>query len=303
VQVAAVTSRFTHGVTVVRDRLEQGSGGAVMAEFHVVAGSDGTLIHPTVRQIGPDDLKEALRKGVDDFKAMPTHLAFIGLIYPLFGIGLAALTFTENALPLLFPLVSGFALLGPISAIGLYELSRRRELGLDTSWDHLFDVLRSPSLPSILALAGLLLVIFVVWLATAQALYQWLYGPLAPQSYTAFLAEVLTTSRGWTLIILGHALGFIFAAAVFTVGVISFPLLLDRDCGAACAVQTSVRAVLANPRTMGLWGVIIAALLMIGSAPLLVGLAVVMPILGHASWHLYRRTVEPAEAGSNPPPR
>ena len=178
-----------------------------MADFHVVAGSDGTLIHPTVRQIGPHDLKEALRKGVEDFKAMPTHLAFIGLIYPLFGIGLAALTFTENALPLLFPLVSGFALLGPISAIGLYELSRRRELGLDTSWDHLFDVLRSPSLPSILALAGLLLVIFVVWLATAQALYQWLYGPLAPQSYTGFLAEVLTTSRGWTLIILGHALG------------------------------------------------------------------------------------------------
>ena len=123
-----------------------------MADFHVVAGSDGTLIHPTVRQIGPHDLKEALRKGVDDFKAMPTHLAFIGLIYPLFGIGLAALTFTENALPLLFPLVSGFALLGPIAAIGLYELSRRRELGLDTSWDHLFDVLRSPSLPSILAL-------------------------------------------------------------------------------------------------------------------------------------------------------
>jgi uncharacterized membrane protein len=78
-------------------------------------------------------------------------------------------------------------------------------------------------------------------------------------------------------------------------------LLLDRDCGAACAVQTSVRAVLANPRTMGLWGVIIAGLLMIGSAPLLVGLAVVMPILGHASWHLYRRTVEPAEDG-NPPP-
>jgi uncharacterized membrane protein len=273
-----------------------------MADFHVVAGADGTLIHPTVRTIGTNDLKEALRKGLDDFKEMPTHLGFIGLIYPLFGIGLAALTFTENAFPLLFPLVSGFALLGPLAAIGLYELSRRRELGLETSWDHIFDVLRSPSLPAILALGLLLLVIFILWLATAQALYQWLYGPTAPESYTAFLADVLTTARGWTLIILGHALGLLFAAAVFTVGVISFPLLLDRDCGAACAVQTSVRAVLANPRTMALWAAIIAGLLMIGSLPLLVGLAVVMPILGHASWHLYRRTVEPPEA-RNPPPR
>jgi uncharacterized membrane protein len=273
-----------------------------MANFHVIAGADETPAHPAVRNIGTADLKEALRKGLDDFKEMPTHLAFVGLIYPLFGIVLAALTFAENALPLLFPLVSGFALLGPLAAIGLYELSRRRELGLETSWDHLFDVLRSPSLPAILALGVVLMGIFVVWLATAQALYEWLYGPFAPRSYTAFLLEVLTTARGWTLIIVGHALGFVFAAAVFIIGVISFPLLLDRDCGAACAVQTSVRAVMANPRTMALWAAIIAALLMIGSLPLLVGLAVVMPILGHASWHLYRRTVEPPEAG-NPLPR
>jgi uncharacterized membrane protein len=271
-----------------------------MANFHVVAGSDGTLIHPSIRNIGAADLKEALRKGVDDFKEMPTHLAFLGLIYPLFGLSLAALTFSENALPLLFPLVSGFALLGPLAAVGLYELSRRRELGLETSWDHVFDVLRSPSLPAILALGFVLMGIFVVWLATAQALYEWLYGPHAPRSYTAFLSEVLTTSRGWTLIILGHAVGFVFAATVFAISVISFPLLLDRDCGVACAVQTSIRAVMANPKTMGVWALIIAALLMLGSAPLLVGLAVVMPILGHASWHLYRRTVEPPGT-PNPP--
>jgi uncharacterized membrane protein len=271
-----------------------------MANFHVIAGADETLTHPAVRNIGTADLKDALRKGLDDFKEMPTHLAFVGFIYPLFGIALAALTFAENALPLLFPLVSGFALLGPLAAIGLYELSRRRELGLDTSWEHLFDVLRSPSLPAILALGVVLMGIFVVWLATAQALYEWLYGPFAPKSYTAFLSEVLTTSRGWTLIILGHALGFVFAAAVFSIGVISFPMLLDRDCGAACAVQTSIRAVTANPRTMALWAVIIAVLLMIGSLPLLVGLAVVMPVLGHASWHLYRRTVEPPDAPTPP---
>ena len=273
-----------------------------MAKFHILADSDGTLIHPVVRNIGPADLKEALRKGFDDFWAMPSHLAFLGLIYPLFGIALAALTFSENALSLLFPLVSGFALLGPLAAIGLYELSRRRELGLETSWDHVFDVLRSPSFPAILALGFVLMGIFVVWLATAQALYEWLYGPFAPKSYTAFLWEVLTTSRGWTLIILGHAIGFVFAAVVFSISVISFPLLLDRDCGAACAIQTSIRAVLVNPKTMGVWALIIAGLLMIGSVPLLVGLAVAMPILGHASWHLYRRTVEPP-VRPNPTPQ
>lgn len=273
-----------------------------MANFHVVAGPDATPAQIPVRRIGIEDLKYALTKGVDDFMAMPTHLAFLGLIYPLFGLGLGALTFTSNALPLLFPLVSGFALIGPVAAIGLYELSRRRELGLDTSLDHVFDVLRSPSLPAIIALGFVLMAILITWLVTAQALYVWLYGTEPPESYLGFLRDVLTTSRGWTLIVLGHALGFLFAALTFAIGVVSFPLLLDRDVGAACAVQTSVKAVLANPGPMALWALIVAVLLMIGSAPLLVGLAVAMPILGHASWHLYRRTVEPS-GEMNPPPR
>ncbi|MDF3062743.1 MAG: hypothetical protein K0S06_2852 [Microvirga sp.] len=264
-----------------------------MANFHVIAGRDESPVQPVVRNIGAPELTEALRKGLDDFKEMPTHLAFIGLIYPLLGVCLAALTFSKNGLPLLFPLVSGFALLGPLAAVGLYELSRRRELGLDTSWEHLFDVLRSPSLPSILAMGFVLMGIFVVWLATAQALYEWLYGPMPPRSYLGFLKEVLTTSRGWTLIILGHLIGFVFAAVVFSISVISFPLLLDRDCGVACAIQTSLKAVMVNPKTMGVWALMVAGLLMAGSLPLLVGLAVVMPILGHATWHLYRVTVEP----------
>jgi uncharacterized membrane protein len=268
--------------------------------FHVLAGPDETTAEVHVRKIGVEDVKYALAKGVDDFWAMPTHLVFLGLIYPLFGIGLGALTFSNNALPLLFPLVSGFALVGPVAAIGLYELSRRRELGLDTSLSHVVDPLRSPSMPAILALAVVLMVIFIAWLIAAQALYWFLYGPNPPDSYLGFLGEVLTTARGWALIILGHVVGFVFAAAVFCISVVSFPLLLDHDVGAGCAVQTSFRAVMANPRPMALWAFIIAALLIIGSAPLTVGLAIVMPVLGHASWHLYRRTVEAAGL-ENPP--
>ncbi len=274
-----------------------------MANFHVLT-SPGTTVpaHIMVKRIGLSDIKYALRKGTEDFMAMPTHLAFLGLIYPLFGIGLGALTFTTNAMPLLFPLVSGFALIGPVAAVGLYELSRRRELGLDTSLSHVFDVFRSPSLPAIIALGVVLMVILIARLMAAQLLYQSLYGATVPDSYTGFLYEVLTTRRGWSMIVLGHAIGFVFALVAFSIGVVSFPLLLDRDIGAIRAAQTSIRAVMANPGPMALWALIIAGLLMIGSAPLLVGLAIVMPVLGHASWHFYRRVVDPS-GDINPRPR
>ena len=264
-----------------------------MANFHIVAGASEVPAHPVVRKITTADLKEALTKGCDDFWAMPSHLVFLGLIYPILGACLAALTFTNNALPLLFPLASGFALVGPFAGIGLYEISRRRELGLPVSWQDAFDVLKSPSIPSIIGLGVLLLVIFLIWLTTARLLYQSLFGYAAPTSYPQFIQQVLTTSEGMKLIVLGNALGFVFAVAVLSISVISFPLLLDRDVGVAVAVYTSIKAVAMNPVTMAIWGLIVAAALLIGSIPLFVGLAIVMPVLGHATWHLYRRVVEP----------
>jgi uncharacterized membrane protein len=262
-----------------------------MANFHVIAGADEVPAKLTIRKIHIADIREALSRGVDDFLAMPSHLAFLGLVYPVFGVCLAALTFSQNALPLVYPLATGFALVGPFAAIGLYEISRRRERGMETSWSDAFNVLRSPAIPSILTVGLLLMVIFVAWLATARALYEALFGVLAPDSYVGFLSEVLTTREGWSLILLGNLLGLVFAIVVLSVSVISFPLLLDRDVGAAVALQTSVRAVIANPLMMALWGLVVSAALLIGSLPLFVGLAVVVPILGHATWHLYRRVV------------
>jgi len=264
-----------------------------MANFHIVAGASEAPAYPVVRKITPADLKEALARGFDDFWAMPSHLVFLGLIYRVFGACLAALTFTSNALPLLYPLASGFALVGPIAGIGLYEISRRRELGLPVSWQDAFSVLKSPSIPSIIALGVLLLVIFLAWLTTARLLYESLFGYAAPASYPQFVNEVLTTPEGMRLIVIGNALGFLFAVVVLSISVISFPLLLDRDVGAAVAIHTSIKAVVMNPLTMGLWGLIVAGALLVGSIPLFVGLAVVMPVLGHATWHLYRRVVEP----------
>jgi uncharacterized membrane protein len=264
-----------------------------MANFHIVAGASDAPAQPVVRHIDPSDLREALRRGFDDFWAMPSHLIFLGLIYPVLGVCLAALTFTNNALPLLYPLASGFALIGPFAGIGLYEISRRRELGLSTSWRDAFDVLKSPSIPSIIGLGVVLLVILMVWLTTARMLYEGMFGYAAPSSYPTFINQVLSTPEGMRMIVLGNALGFVFAFAVLSISVISFPLLLDRDVGIAVAVHTSIKAVVMNPFTMALWGLIVAAALLIGSIPLFVGLAVVMPVLGHATWHLYRRVVEP----------
>ena len=264
-----------------------------MAHQHVLMGAESNRARPIVRTIGLRDIKNALAEGIADFSAMPSHAVFLCLIYPIVGMLLARLTLGYEVLPLLFPLAAGFTLLGPFAAIGLYELSRRREQGLDASWQDAFDVLRSPSRGAIAALGLLLLTIFVIWIAVAQAIYVAYFGYEPAASIPHFLDQVFTTPAGRMLMIVGNLVGFLFALGVLTISVISFPLLLDRDVGAVEAVLTSVRVVARNPLMMAIWGLIVAGLLLIGSLPLFFGLAVVVPVLGHSTWHLYRKVVEP----------
>jgi uncharacterized membrane protein len=263
----------------------------LMARSHVLLGAGDTAADLTIRRIGVADLKDALRLGLADFNAMPTHAMFLCLIYPVVGLLLARLAFGYSVLPLLYPLVTGFALIGPLAALGLYELSRRREAGEPTSVSHAFDVLQSSSIGGIVALGLLLLVMFAIWIAIANALYIADFGYGSPASISAFVHDVLTTSAGWNLIVVGNLIGFLFAVAVLAISAVSFPLMLDRDVGAAVALLTSIRAIKRNPGTMAMWGLIVAALLLLGSLPLFIGLTVVMPVLGHATWHLYRKLV------------
>jgi uncharacterized membrane protein len=251
------------------------------------------VVVPHVRTITFADIKDALARGVDDFAVMPSHAVFLCLIYPIIGLVLGTLTFGYQALPLLFPLASGFVLLGPVAAIGLYELSRRREQGLDAAWSHAFDVLQSPSRGAIAMLGLMLVLVFGGWLVAAQTIYWFTFGTAMQTSVVSFLHEVVTTPAGWTLIVAGMAVGFVFAVVTFMISVVAFPLLLDRPVGAADAVITSVRAVIANPLMMATWGFIVAAALVLGSIPAFIGLAVVVPILGHATWHLYRKVIYP----------
>jgi uncharacterized membrane protein len=265
-----------------------------MAHFHVMSGAGEKLDMPVIRRITLSDLSGVLRAGMADFWEKPSHYVMLALIYPLVGIVLTVWMNGYHTWPLLYPLVGGFALVGPFAAIGLYEISRRREQGLDTSWRHAFGVLRSPAIGSILAVAAMLLVVFTLWLTTAQSLYEGLFGASPPQTFDGLIAQVFTQPGGVTLLIMGTMIGALFALFTLCTSVIAFPLLLDRDVGAFVAVETSVRAVLANPVPMLAWGVIVGAGLLLGSLPLFVGLALVIPIFGHATWHLYRAVVEPA---------
>jgi uncharacterized membrane protein len=246
---------------------------------------------PTVTPIKVADLKDALIKGLDDFGAYRTDVIVLCLLYPIIGLLLVWLSFGYDMLPLLFPLASGFVLVGPVAAMGLYEMSRRREEGSQISWLDAFSVTRSPGFGAILALGLVLLVIFMLWLLAASSIYHVTLGPEPPISLAAFARDVFGTGAGWSMIIVGLGVGFLFAFLVLAISVISFPLLLDRDVGFYPAVLTSIRVVAVNPGPMALWGLVIAGALLIGSIPAFLGLMVVMPILGHATWHLYRRVV------------
>jgi uncharacterized membrane protein len=287
----AVQDRIRNPIEWGWDQLK-GAGHAVDSAAHAIEGAPPAVAGPpAVRRIAAADLRDALAKGLSDFGACRTDVIFLCLIYPVLGLVLARMAIGAALLPLIFPLVSGFALVGPIAAMGLYEMSRRREAGHDIGWAGAFGVLRSPAFGAILTLGVVLLAIFVAWLAAAWGLYAVTLGPEAPASITGFLGDVFTTGPGWALIGLGVGVGFLFAVLVLIIGVVSFPLLLDRDVGVRAAVSTSVRAVRANPGPMALWGLIVAAGLVAGSIPALLGLVIVMPVLGHATWHLYRKVV------------
>jgi uncharacterized membrane protein len=264
----------------------------LFGEFHSGRDSSTSLDLPAVRRIGLRDLREALENGADDFWAMPSHLVFFALIYPALGLLLARLAVGFDVLPLIFPMVAGFALIGPVAATGLYALSARREMGLESTWKDAWGVLKSPAMPSIAALGLVLMAIFIVWLYTAQSIYIWNFGYAQPASPEAFLQQVLSTDAGHALIVQGVTVGFLFAVLVLAIGVVSFPMMLDRHVGPVTAVLTSIRATARNPIMVALWGLIVTIGLVVGSIPALVGLIVVMPVLGHATWHLYRRLVE-----------
>lgn len=269
------------------------AGAAVGQTSQAVRGTGPALAsaEPEVRRIEVADLREVLTQGWQDFLASRSDVIFLCVIYPLAGLVLAWSAFNYDVIPLLFPLVSGFALLGPVAAVGLYEMSRRRERHAEIRWADAFGVLATPQFGAILILGLILLGIFLLWLVTANTIYYATMGQEGIVSLSAFYHDVFTTPAGRQLMFVGIGVGFLYAVLVLAISVVSFPLLLDRKVGLSTAIATSLRVCAANPVPMAAWGLIVAAGLLIGSIPLLLGLIVVMPVLGHATWHLYRKVV------------
>ena len=254
------------------------------------AGGDGVRALPELRSLTTEDLRAALRAGLADFLAFRSDVMMACLLYPVIGAMLIWISTHQGALPLAFPLLSGFALIGPVAALGLYELSRRREAGQPAGWSDMTSVTAAPGFGAIVMLGGGLAVLFVLWLLCAWVLHGLTMGG-GYDGAAQFLHQVLTTGGGWAMILIGIPLGFCFAVVALAVSVVSFPLLLDRDVGLPRAVVTSVTLTRQNPRVVLIWGAIVAAGLVVGALPFLLGLTVTLPVLGHATWHLYRRAV------------
>ncbi|MBN9589586.1 MAG: DUF2189 domain-containing protein [Alphaproteobacteria bacterium] len=275
--------------------------GAQIASAAHAANQIGNAVHhmqdtahspaPAVRRISGSDVWQSLREGFADFQAYRSDVIFLCATYALVGLVLARLAFGTALLPLLFPLASGFAIIGPLAAVGLYEMSRMREKGAEVGWANVFDVLKAPAIAGIAALGMILIAVFLLWLAAAWIIFDNTLGPTVPASPDAFLRDVFLTPDGQTMIVVGMGVGFLFALLAMMLSVVSFPLLLDRDTGLDTAIKTSFRAVLANPGPMALWGFLVAAILLVGMAVVFVGLVVAVPVLGHATWHLYRKLV------------
>jgi uncharacterized membrane protein len=262
-----------------------------MATETIARGSAHTQPIP-IRNITNDDLRFALRQGLDDFLAMRGDILIAGLVYTLIGIAAVVMTTNKPLMPYFVPVVAGVGLLGPVAAVGFYELARRRENGHRSNWSHFFDVLKRPAADDMSIVAALLLVIFLGWLLAAGALYALLFGFWTPTSVGGFLTTIFTTPKGWALIVLGGIVGAAFGWLVLALSVASLPMMVDCDVSSSEAVSASWRAAHANKRLMLRWGLIVTGLLIIGSAPLFVGLAFVLPWLGYSTWHLYTRLVD-----------
>lgn len=250
-----------------------------------------------IREIGLHDLRLALGRGWQGFMSKRGDLVFVGFIYPVVALLAALMATNVSVLPLVVPVAAGAILMGPAAASGFYELARREQLGLESGWRHFFDAWRTTTADAVATLTAMVAVLFLAWIMCAWTIYLATMGAMPIESPAAFVHAVFATRAGWNMMVLGNLVGLGFAIVALGMTVVSFPMLVDRRVGVATALRTSLRVTMKNPVTIAVWGVIVVALLALGALPAFVGLGVVLPVLGYATWHLYTLAVVRPEQG------
>jgi uncharacterized membrane protein len=255
-----------------------------------LADQDVADRRPQIASLKRDDLVDCLLQGWRDFLAAPQYGLFFGGLYALGGLFIVALFFALHMPYVGYPLTMGFALVVPFVAAGTYEVSRRLERGEPLSWSAVLGAVWARSGKDLGWMALVTLFALIIWVDFAVFLFLMFYGLHFPTVHE-LVVEILSTTKGLGFALVGNAVGAVVAMAVFSITVVSFPILVDRDIDFVTAMITSVRCVLANPVHMIAWAALIGLLLAISLAAGFVGLFVALPVLGHASWHLYRKLV------------
>ncbi len=242
-----------------------------------------------INHINFNDLWESLRLGVADWRACRTEVMVLAVLSPVAAIMLGAVTAAPNLLPFLFPVCAGLALLGPMVTLWFMALSRERERSGVALAEAAAAPFATPRLNTIEALGMLSIALFLAWLAVAGIVYAHTLGQSGPARGLEFFVRVFTTAAGWEMIVLGYLTGAVFALVTLCLGLVAFPLALDEDVTVWQAITVSARAFIKNPVVVLGWGFIVAVIMAAGTALVLLGLAVSLPVLGHATWHVYRR--------------
>lgn len=248
---------------------------------------------PVVRRVTFADLEAALAKGWADYRAAPQFGIFFGAVYAIGGIVLVSAVMLLGIQWLAYPLVIGFALIGPFVATGLYEVSRLREAGKELTWNGVLTVAWNQRRRELGWMAFVTLFIFWVWMYQARTLFAVFFGFEGFATMDGFLHAVFTTWNGWMFLLAGHIVGAIISMVLFTVTVVSFPLLLDRDADFVTAMITSIRVVTTSPVPMISWGLFVVVCVVLSAVPGFLGFLISLPVFGHATWHLYRTAVAP----------
>lgn len=248
---------------------------------------------PEVNDLTVEDIMKCLTLGVSDFRKAPLFGLFFGGVYALGGIGLVLMALYLDIPYLVYPLAMGFALIAPFAATGLYDVSRRLEQGEPLTWSGISGSVFGASGRDIAWMALVTCFTLIIWLDIAALMFFGFFG-LSQANPAELLQQVLTTVPGLIFLAIGNIVGAIIAFSVFSYSVVSFPMLVDRDVDFVTAMVTSVRTVLRNPWPMLFWAFVITIALITSILTGFLGLILALPILGHASWHLYRRAVEPS---------